>query len=524
MVIGIAIGLVIFIFILLLIIRNLFSGGNRLLKQALNYESQGNYNEALLHYDRLIAENKATPELRWRVANVALKLNLLQRAEKELNILLSTKNLPSNTSLTAVKTLMAECYLKLKDIRKAFAELYELVQNNVTESKAYFEIAKIYASQAKTAKAIANMEKYISRNQSDGEAYFFMGKCYLDSGNQSKALEYFEKAQRFKLNDISYLSYYLGILYYSDKKYNIAMQHFTNIIKNKSSQDLLADAHRLLAMCYKQKGLVDEAITNFEQSKVYSKKTDDKQMSKDSMFNEGILFYKKGKFQSAIEIFEKLLLSGYKQDEVQKIINTLKAKLKGSNQNIDNFSNSNENPINYILKKGLLYGKQKFEIDKIEQEVENGFSSKQKVKESNQVENKEKKSISIYDINKMETKDFKELSRKLVASLGFQIKSEPKFMGDHDYISGNAINFLLTKPESAKTKKEILFTIRRYEFEIEEMNINNFIDWIDEKGYSQGIFIGSNKFTQDAMALAKNYSNIKFIDSTGLSKMLERVL
>ena len=69
-----------------------------------------------------------------------------------------------------------------------------------------------------------------------------------------------------------------------------------------------------------------------------------------------------------------------------------------------------------------------------------------------------------------------------------------------------------------------MFTIRRYEFEIEEMNITNFLDWVDEKGYSQGIFIGSNKFTQDAMDLAKKYTNIKFIDSTGLSKMLERII
>ncbi|HOV13038.1 MAG TPA: tetratricopeptide repeat protein [Spirochaetota bacterium] len=524
MLIGIAIGAVVLIFIILLIIKKLFSGENRYLKQALNYESQGDYNQALLIYDRLISENKATPELRWRIANVALKVNIVQRAEKELSILISTNNLPTNVSLTAVKILLAECYIKSKDTKRAFAELYELIKNNVAEPKAYFEIAKIYASQAKTNKAIANMEKYLSKNPTDGEANFFLGKCYLDIGNKLNALESFEKAQRYNVPDSSGLSYYLGILYYAEKKYNIAMQHFTNIIKNKSSQELLGDAHRFLALCYKQKGLVDEAITNFEQSKIYSKKVDTKNMSKDDMFNEGVLLYKKGQYHSALDIFQKLLLAGYKQDEVQKIISTIKGKIKGDEKGIDNFSETNENLLNNILKRGLLFGRQKFDIDKIEQEVEKGFTSKQKEKEAKSSEAAPKKGLSIYDINKMETKDFKDISRKLVSSLGFEVKSEPKFSGDQDYIAGNAINFLLTKADSSKGKREILFTIRRYEYEIEEMNITNFLDWVDEKGYSQGIFIGSNKFTQDAMDLAKKYPNIKFIDSTGLSKMLERII
>ncbi|HPO49742.1 MAG TPA: restriction endonuclease, partial [Spirochaetota bacterium] len=352
----------------------------------------------------------------------------------------------------------------------------------------------------------------------------FLGKCYLDIGNKLNALETFEKAQKYKTADNSVLSYYLGILYYSEKKYNIAMQHFTNIIKNNSARDLLGDAHRFLALCYKQKGLVDEAITYFEQSKAYSKKTDTKNMSKDDMFNEGILLYKKGQLHSALEIFQKLLLCGYKQDEMQKIIGTINSKLKGENKQIDNFSDANENLLNYILKKGLLYGRQKFEIDKIEQEVDKGFTSKQSSKATKNNENTPKKSLSIYDINKMETKDFKDLSRKLVVSLGFEVKSEPKFSGDEDYISGNAINFLLTKPDAGKARKDILFTIRRYDYEIEEMNISNFLDWVDEKGYAQGIFIGSNKFSKDAMDLAKKYPNIKFIDSTGLSKMLERTI
>ena len=202
----------------------------------------------------------------------------------------------------------------------------------------------------------------------------------------------------------------------------------------------------------------------------------------------------------------------------------IKSGGKDGGKEIDSFSETDENLLNYILKKGLLFGKYKIDIEKLEQEVENGFSSRQKEKESKKGTSSTVKSgISIYDMNKMETKDFKELSRKLVISLGFEIKSEPKFYGDQDYMSGNAINFSLVKTQEVKNKKEILFTIRRYEDEIQEMDITNFLDWIDEKGYPQGIFIGSNKFSNEAIDLTKKYPNVKFIDSSGLAKILERV-
>jgi len=529
MVIIIVIIAVVIIFAILLFVRSMLGGQNKYLKQALRNEEMGDYNEALLTYDRLLSEGKATPEIRWRIANVAIKLGIFQRAEKELSIIESTNNLPKNVSLTAVKCLIADCYAKTGQAKKAFMELYELAQGNVTEPLVYLELGKIYGGQAKTQKAIQYIEKYLNYSKNDGEGFYFLAKAYLDVGLLPKAIENLEKALRLNCLDNGMVNYYLGILYFSEKKYNIALQNFTNVLKQKASNEVFANTHKLIGLCYKEKGLIDEAITSFEQSKMYSKKDDIKQIDKNALFNEGVLLYKKGKFANALEIFQKLLLFKFREAEVQKVIDAIKGKMKGINDD-EHFEISDsvisENPANKILRNGLLYIKNRFDIDRIEQEVEKGISAKPSHSDPKKTDNTQKttKYMSMDDINNMGTKEFKDLSRKLVESLGFEIKAEPKFQGDVDYIEGNAINFLLVPIANDKPKREILFTIRRFKTEIEELIISNFIDWLEQKDFTKGIFIGSNKFTKEALELAHRYVNIKFIDQTGLSKMLERIL
>jgi len=521
------IGAVAFIIFLLLIFFKVgLPSKNRKIKEGIKYENAGKYHEALSAYDFALSKGYSTPELRWKIANVAIKINLIPRAQKELNIILGTHQLPNNISLTAVKVLMANTYIKQGQEREAFVQLLELYNIDQNNPDVLFQLAKIYAGQRLTKKAIPLFERYINHYPSSGEAYYYLARAQLDVGESVKSIPNFERAGRYREYDGGKVFFYLGILYFSQKKYKISLQHFNNVLKHQPTRKIIADTHRMIALAYRNLGLVDEAIVSFAESEKISNTLPKESRNKEALYNQGILLYKKGKQQLALEKFQRLKILDSRYKDVDKIVSSLISRLKGlpgGEPYIGDFIA--ENPLLNIIKKGLLFSAMKFDINRIENEVKSNalFEKKQG---GDKAEAEKTSSISYMDVdrfNMMNSKVFKDISRKLVKLLGFQIKSEPRFMGDSEYIDGNAINFLAIPVNNQKTNKEILITVRRFNEPVSELAVSRFLDWMEEQGFEKGVFIASNSFASQALKLAQSYTAVKLIDRSGLGRMLGRV-
>ncbi|MBN1214532.1 MAG: tetratricopeptide repeat protein [Candidatus Lokiarchaeota archaeon] len=490
----------------------------RKIKEAMRHESAGRYHEALAIYDYLLNLGYSPAETRWKIANTAYHANIIQRAEKELTVLIETKDLPENVSMFAVKSLMVECYLKLGKIKEAFVELVSLFKLAPDNPLLLFELAKIYAGQRKTNRAIELFEKCHRHNPKDHEVLYYLARAYLDYGDAEKALEYMENTARLKYFDRGKVNYYLGILYYSKKRYNEALSNFTQVLKLKLNDNrILAEAHHLIAHCYKEKGLIDEAITNFEKSQTYSELIPGDAQGKTTLYNEGVLLYKSGHYKKALEKFYKLKMIDYKYKDVDQLIRIIGTRMKSGEELSQNVANYiSENPLFNILKRGILYSNVRFNIDAIEKEAEKYAGSIVPKARSFSYN-------TVNKLNEMTSRDFKDLSRKLVHSIGYHIKSEPRFYGDTEYIDGDAINFYAVPLKNLKEKDEILMTIRRYKDEVPELAVGRFIDWIEEKGIKQGVFITSALFSPQAIKVIHMNPNVKFIDKNGFAKMLGRI-
>lgn len=517
----------IFIFVSLVLLRTVLRKSNRKLKEGIKLESTGRYHEALSIYDFLLKNGNSSPELRWKIANTALKVNLVSRAQKELAILIETKTLPEHVSVLAVKTLMAECYSKLGQVKEAFAELLEISKSDQDSITIIFELAKIYAGQKMTGKAITLAEKCLRQNPNDYEINYFLGKAYLDQGNSTKAAEHLERCIRAKFYDQGRVNYYLGILYYSQQKFNIALQNFTQVLKLRPNDNrLLAESHNLIALCYKEKGLVDEAIINFEKSQIYSELLPKDAKSKKALYNQGVLLYKKGQYKKALEKFYKLKMLDYKYKDVDKIIKTITLKLRNGEQVSDNVAEYiTENPLLNILKRGLLYSNVKFSVEAVEMEAERSSDSLMRggFSQGGDSAGSRLSYSTVQKFNVLPSKKFKDIARKLMNVIGFYIRSEPKFLGDSEYIDGNAINFYVVPINNQKIKKEILISIRRYKDPVSELSVSRFVEWMEENGMTQGVFIASSTFSTQALKVMGLYPNVKFIDRSGLGRMLWRV-
>ena len=514
----ILIGLITVAIFLIFITFRMFSlSGNKKLKEAMKLENQGKYHEALVAYDYLLGSGYSPSEIRWKIANTSIKAGIVPRALKELNVIIETKDLPENVSIVAIKSLVAECNLKIGRIKEAFVEYFELAAMMPDNLMIIYELGKLYAGQKKTAKAIQLFEKCFKLNPNDHELCYTLAKAYMDYGDAEKSTEYLEKTLRLKFLDNGKVDYFLGVLYFSSKKYDLALQHLTQVLKLRPRDNrIMSECHHLIALCYKEKGLVDEAFTNFEKSQTYSELLPEEGAGKKTLYNQGVLLYKSGHYKEALEKFYKLKVLDFRYKDVDQVIKTIAQKLRSGevmDKDITNYIS--ENPLLNVLKRGFLYSKTQFNVDAIEAEAEKHVGSigpKIRTISYN----------SINEVNSMNSKDFKDLARKLVRVSGFNIKSEPKFAGDNEYIDGDAINFIATSSQNFKAGENVLITVRRYKDEVPELSVSRFLDWVDENGIS-GLFITSANFSPQLLRIIHSNPKVKFIDRNGLTRMLGRL-
>ncbi|MBN2544425.1 MAG: tetratricopeptide repeat protein [Spirochaetes bacterium] len=527
MVIFVVVVVLIILFLIFLMFLRLFSGNNLKLKEGIRLEASGKYYDALSTYDYLLQNGFSVPELRWKIANVCMKINNYTRALKELNVLQQTGQGPSNVSVYAINKLIAECYLRLNKEKEAFFSFVELLKFNPDDTWVLFELGKLYAGQAMTGKAIRLFEKCLKSNPNDPELNYYMARAFLDFGDSEKALQFFEKTARLRFFDHGKVNYYLGVIYFTQKKYNLALQHFPQVLKLRpNDNNLLSDSHHYIALSYKEKGLIDEAVINFEKSQVYSELLTEKNLNKKSLYNEGVLLLKNGQYDKALEKFYKVKMMDYKYKDVEKLIRIINTSKKNGEKMPDGLANFiNENPLTTILRRGILYSKNRFNINLVERKAErySNVISGEPAESNTMSKSTVYNILSVSNFNSMTSKQFKDLSRKLIRSIGFYIKSEPKFTGDDEYIDGNAINFHSYNIKNIKNKVDYLITVRRYKDMVPELSVSRFVEWMEEGNYKYGIFMASSAFSPQAFKVIHLYPNVKFIDRGGLSRILGRI-
>ncbi len=419
---------------------------------------------------------------------------------------------------------MAQCYLKGNELKLGYLELLDIDRMDPGNALVHFELGKIYAGQRLTAKAITSFEKYLIDYPGSAEGRYWLARAYLDAGVPNKAYAEFEKVINYKYTDEGWVYYYIGLLALDQKKATVALQNFTAILKmGITNSRLLSETHRCIALCYKEKGLIDEALTSFDQSEFYSKSGLKDGVNKDLLFDQGLMYYKKGDNQRALEKFQRLRIVDNKYRNVEKIVFNLMKIIKGDPDAPSDAIGGIAESSSYaskILRRGILYSSIRIEIDS--SSVSDKSSSPTSSNSKNHPSMTGNRRLSVEDFISMPIKDYKEVSRKLLSVFGVTLKNEIRFAGDQDYIDGNAINFIVVQSNSAKPEPMVL-TIRRFKEPISELAISRFIDWIKDEGVSKGVFIGTNVFSTQALKTVQSHPNIKFIDRGGLAKVLGRL-
>ncbi len=97
-----------------------------------------------------------------------------------------------------------------------------------------------------------------------------------------------------------------GLNNFSNRNYTLALSDFRNIILNSENEHLYGTAYFLISRCYMAQNLLDKAENNLD---FFIKNFSDNNLYPDTVYQKARLLFRKGKYDSSVQIFYKFIES-----------------------------------------------------------------------------------------------------------------------------------------------------------------------------------------------------------------------
>ena len=168
---------------------------------------------------------------------------------------------------------------------------------NPNEPRGYFGLGDVYwfwSGQDRWAEARNAYKEAIRLKPDYAEAYFALAQGYYIRGGreQSEAIEPFKQALRLDPNNYM-ANYDLGNIYFSQKRYDDALEQFQRMVQLKPNWD----AYHMIGKIHAVQERYDAAIKAYKQSLGLASNTA-------AQFDLGIVYFQQRKYSEAIEQFK----------------------------------------------------------------------------------------------------------------------------------------------------------------------------------------------------------------------------
>jgi len=241
---------------------------------------------------KVIKIDKKNALAMYNLGLIYLKLKQLKKAKIYLE-----KAVPLTKFNPEYYFTLALLYKELKKYEKAKSILLEIIEKTPEFHKAHHELGLLYYNIFKDEKAGIKHLKIASTLSPKNHMYLNdIGVFYLRKGDLQLAKTFFKKAE--KAGDSMDIHYNLGLIYFKEKKYYIAITEFKNALKfNPCNTEILNDI-----------GYTYYLINEYEKAEFFLKnayKLSNKDM--DIIYNLALLKEAKNDYESAISLYKKCI-------------------------------------------------------------------------------------------------------------------------------------------------------------------------------------------------------------------------
>lgn len=481
-------------------------------KRGLLYKQKGMIDDAIVEFEQAISSDPSNALAYWYLANLYEEKGLYGRAAELYQYMMDSQLIPMEVPFSEVHKRLAKCYFKAKRVQEAFIELKKLMMVEPEDPEPPFMLGVIYASQGLFDEAIGYFRIVIARKPRYPDAYFYLGLCQAAKGDFRSAAASVARAVKMAPDNMIY-RYYLGCFHRENNVTNKAVEELKIVTVRSREEALKVQAYDLIGIIYIETRKAKEAVKTFEDALQRCIFTAELQLLRlDIMYNAGVAYAMAGETGKALDMWRKVKAvdSGYREvsklptsegdfdlNYVLQIFNRTRSKIP-----IDTVGA----PFIYIFPKVDL------KVLEEEERAHAGPASSKKAAGTT-------KGIDAFV--SLKTQEFRDVSKALLARLGFKVLKEIREKGVIDYVEGEGVDFIATK-----NGERYFVMVRRWKptTPVGEVPIRELMAKMGVHKASKALFITTATVTDGARRLAEESNKVDIISGTRLDMLLRKVL
>ena len=210
--------------------------------------------------------------------------------------------------------------IELKDFKKAHEWLTKLLEDDPENVIFHLDMAYVEGQMNNLDAAQKHYEKVLEMAPSNPAGYAGLAHVYLARGDKQKAIEYFQKSLELDpSNGLVHLN--LGDIYLEEDDYKSAKRHFLKAIQFGDEESENDIKHRIIQ--------ANIGLGDYKNAIFLGEQLIKKDPTFASVYNLlGVAYYLSGKFEKAINAFERYLIAVPDDEAARNILKKAKEKLK----------------------------------------------------------------------------------------------------------------------------------------------------------------------------------------------------
>lgn len=277
------------------------------------FEENGGLNDAYKEYEMALSCEPDRVDILFLMGNLLKRLGRIDESIAAFN-----KGLKADPANLDGHYTLGVIYKEVGDYSKAVWHLKKAVNINKDHEGAHYNLGLIYKDGLFLDGALWEFKRVLDINPKDHNACYNIGLIYKEKGMLDDAIIEFNKAIEMDSHNLQ-IYYELGILYKSKGMLDNAISMMKKVMEsaqytggqisteqadqevNREDIPLIEDVHYELGMMFKSKGMLDEAVKEFEKTIAL------KSNYAEAYNNRGIIYDDKGMFDRAIEDYKEAL-------------------------------------------------------------------------------------------------------------------------------------------------------------------------------------------------------------------------
>ncbi|MBU1076103.1 MAG: tetratricopeptide repeat protein [Spirochaetes bacterium] len=524
--------------------------------RAKKFMVEGNFDEALLEFNRAVENEPDNHEVHFTLAELYLKKDVLIKAEEHYKRVLEINKFTQDIEKSDVLQKLGEIQFNLNKLEEAYHTFKNIVEIYASDYSANYYIGTIYAGQLMYEDAIGYYKKAIRSRPNDIKARMNAALCMVQVDHIENAIALFQETLKLA-PDNKEIEFYLAVVLYMSKGYKKAIELFIAVIKTTSDDIKKFTSYRLSGISYFFQGKNDNFKEIYDAAIEFVKLNSMIDEYKQLLYDYSMVYILRNKWIEALEKLSILkAIDNYfgfidelisyidfrrgKEEAVQseeedmdfspaiasyykaaQHVMGIKDEDNQTEQYAKIFTEIKEEWTasfvlpNFLWKIGGLTSNRSFNLEI--------FSSKEKMNNITDEVKKITSLSSVKDFMKVDRRQFQQVCRKIVNKLGYTIIKENFKTDLADFVEGDGLDLVCRKTED--TGVITLIQIRRWDQgKVGEIPFRNMTNEMSNVKATKGIFIIPAELTPGAQRFTEKMSNIRVLTYSDLSRLLRSIM